>query len=118
VNGSSGHQAVPEHVDSEGDRVDADLRAGRRDIDAQRLEQVVAEEAAAVPRLPRPLPQRQLQRGQRAVGTGEVDAEDRQGDWRVDQQQSRPAQGDQRAGQHEQDGEAVHHTDRLRQQHT
>jgi hypothetical protein len=115
--GSGRQQAVAEHVEPQRDRVDADLRAGGVDVEPERPEQVVAEEATAVRGLPRPVPQPQLERGQRAVRAGEVDAEDRQGHRGVEQQKARPPEREQRAGQHEQDGGRVQEHHRRGEQH-
>jgi hypothetical protein len=109
-------QGVAEGVETDYDGVDTDLRPARAHVEPHRREDVVAQEAAAVDRAARPLPQLQLERRQRAVGPGEVDREHREGERRVHQHEPRHPQRHEGTGQHQQHDDAVQHRDRTREQ--
>jgi hypothetical protein len=97
--------------------VDAGLDGGAGHVEPERRQGVVAEEPTGVRLAAGPLAQRQLQLGERARRSGQVDREDRRGHRRVHPQQPGQAQRDQRAGHHEDDGQRVDHRDQVRPQH-
>jgi hypothetical protein len=104
---STGQQGVADRVEADRHGVHGDLRPSRRHVDPERCEDVVAEEPTGVAGLAGPCPQRQLEVGEGAVGTREVDPEHRDGQRRVDEHESRPAQRHQRTSQHHQHDDAV-----------
>ena len=106
--GTGGQQPVAERVEPERRGMDTQLRPWRVLVQAERAEEVVAEEATVVGLRPA---ERPFEVGERAVRAGQVHREDRQRHRGVQQDQPRPPDGEQRAGKHQQHGQPVHDGD-------